>query len=282
MVFDAQGLVIEVNAEAMVLTGYPREAMMGKTAEHFVPLAHQHRHIGHRQAFAQAPKPRKMGADMKLSLLCANGRECPVDISIRSAHFRNAQVTILSIRDQTALRALEAQLKVLDHDAYHDPMTNLPNRRMLHGHLVQLVSRAKRHQHKIAVCFCDLDGFKAVNDQHGHPAGDQVLIETAQRMNICVRSEDVVARLGGDEFVVVLSQIEGAQDATTVVGKLIDCIALPYSIGDTCCGVTLSVGISVFPDDADAPDVLLSKADTALYQAKKRGKNQYCFFADLP
>ena len=126
--------------------------------------------------------------------------------------------------------------------------------------------------------YLDLDNFKDINDSLGHSAGDQLLQSAAKRLEACVRHSDTVSRHGGDEFVVLLSEVEAAQDAAHAAEKLIKVMAEPHLIGDRRLSVTLSIGISLYPDDGDNVEALLTNADTAMYHAKRSGRNNYTRF----
>jgi len=160
--------------------------------------------------------------------------------------------------------------------ALHDPLTGLPNRRLLEDRIATSLQHAARNHHKAAVMYLDLDGFKAINDTHGHACGDEVLKMVASRLVGAARKEDTVARVGGDEFVIVMGDISCMADAQEPASKLIEVIAEPYQIGALQLQLSTSIGIALFPDDADRVDALIEMADQALYEAKRSGKNRYC------
>jgi diguanylate cyclase (GGDEF)-like protein len=167
--------------------------------------------------------------------------------------------------------------------AYHDALTGLDNRASLAPALEKAVERTRRRGAKLAGLFIDLDGFKEVNDLHGHDAGDRLLIEAARRLRAVQRSSDPVARLGGDEFFVVLEDIQDAAPAERVAEKLLEVLAEPYDLGgDKPVRISASLGVSVFPDDAGDGATLMKHADAAMYAAKQAGKNAYRFFAARP
>ena len=164
--------------------------------------------------------------------------------------------------------------------AYSDPLTGLANRTSFGPALERAVNRTSRYGGKLALIFVDLDGFKAINDTHGHAAGDRLLIEAAGRMRAALRASDLVARLGGDEFVVLLEDVEIPKHAEIVARKLLADIERPYAlVADAQSRLSASLGISVFPDDAGDPQTLLKHADAAMYRAKESGKNRYCFYS---
>ncbi|MBF0158650.1 MAG: diguanylate cyclase [Magnetococcales bacterium] len=166
----------------------------------------------------------------------------------------------------------------LEHLAYHDALTGLPNRKLLMSRLQRDVARAKREQLLLAVLFLDLDRFKAVNDTMGHEVGDRLLVEVSQRLQSCLREVDTVARLGGDEFTVILSVLHHREDALKVAHKIIAALTEPFFIGDHTCNIGTSVGISFFPQHADQPEDLIKKADVAMYAVKQRGRNSCLVF----
>jgi diguanylate cyclase (GGDEF)-like protein/PAS domain S-box-containing protein len=167
----------------------------------------------------------------------------------------------------------------LQHLANHDTLTGLPNRAHFSQELDVVIHQARRHRRTVALMFLDLDGFKAINDNHGHDIGDQVLFEVAGRLGNTVRHEDMVARVGGDEFVILLREIPKTGDATIVAQKLITALKRPFVIGDHLCHLGVSIGIAIFPFNADDPDTLLRLADDAMYAAKESGKNTWCLSA---
>ena len=167
--------------------------------------------------------------------------------------------------------------------AYRDALTGLDNRSSLVPALEKAVERTRRRGAKLAGLFLDLDGFKEVNDAHGHDAGDRLLIEAAQRLRAALRSADPVARLGGDEFFVVLEDLNDSTPAERVAAKLLGALAKPYDLGGgKQASVSASIGISVFPDDAGDAATLVKHADAAMYAAKEGGKNGYRFFVAAP
>ena len=170
----------------------------------------------------------------------------------------------------------------LSHLAYHDPLTDLPNRAMFHEHLDLALARAERSGQGVAVLFVDLDDFKLVNDSFGHGAGDELLVEVAERLRTATRTSDVVARQGGDEFLILVADLEVGSEAATMdigdVAKLVaeqlrKSLATPFQISDTEIYCSGSIGISMFPLDAADSESLLKHADVAMYRAKELGRD---------
>ncbi len=200
--------------------------------------------------------------------------------SIHDAQYGKSGYTLIcsDVTDQ------QKAAELIQYQATYDSLTNLPNRRMFHDLLSKAIARAKRHGHIGGVLFLDLDNFKHVNDSLGHGVGDQLLQQTANRMEACLRQEDTVARLGGDEFVVVVPEMSDDYD-TTVNGlqelayKVQSTLSKPYNIPPHTLHVTTSIGISVFPNgDENGADDVMRQADTAMYRAKADGRNTIKFF----
>ncbi len=160
------------------------------------------------------------------------------------------------------------------HQANYDALTGVPNRNLFHDRLDQAVSQANRSMGQVALLFMDLDGFKEVNDKLGHDAGDILLKEAAQRLMTCVRASDTVARIGGDEFTVILPHVKEAGEADAVAAKILDRLREPFHLQGQDVFVSASIGIALYPADADGSAVLVKHADTAMYRAKDSGKNR--------
>ncbi len=183
---------------------------------------------------------------------------------------------ISAIQDITERKQAEQQISFM---AYHDKLTGLANRALLFDRLSQAISQAKRDARHVALLFIDLDGFKSVNDEYGHEAGDAVLREAAHRFLACVRAVDTVARFGGDEFSVVLGNLDDPQQAKSIAEKIVQAFSPGLSLPDGHqCHVGVSIGISIYPEHASAIDSLMTAADQAMYGSKSRGKNTYTFF----
>jgi diguanylate cyclase (GGDEF)-like protein/PAS domain S-box-containing protein/hemerythrin-like metal-binding protein len=178
--------------------------------------------------------------------------------------------------DITERKEAEIQINFL---AYHDHLTGLPNRTLFFDRFSQAITFAKRNEKQVALLFLDLDGFKPVNDQYGHDAGDLVLTTIADRLLAAIRGIDTVARLGGDEFAVILGQLEGPQEAGLVAAKLLTSVAQSMGVSkEVQAAVSASIGISMHPADGSEMDILLGKADAAMYQSKERGGNRFTFW----
>ncbi len=166
----------------------------------------------------------------------------------------------------------------LEHIAHYDILTNLPNRSLLADRLSQAMLQCNRNQQSLAVVFLDLDGFKAVNDLHGHQVGDKLLIALSLRMNETLRKSDTLARFGGDEFVAVLVGLAKVEDCEPLLERLLLAASEPVTVGDVVFNVSASIGVTLYPQDSVNADQLMRHADQAMYAAKESGKNRYQLF----
>jgi diguanylate cyclase (GGDEF)-like protein/PAS domain S-box-containing protein len=229
------------------------------------------------QQAIQEDKP--VGLTANCVLVRRDGTEYAIEDSaapIRDAAGKTSGAVIV-FRDVTAARAKAQHLAYLAH---HDALTNLPNRILLGDRIENAISLARRHGNQGAVLFLDLDGFKQINDSLGHLVGDKLLQSVAQRLLTCVRGSDTVSRQGGDEFVVLLSEIQHARDAGLSAQKMLNALSAPYTIADSDIRISVSIGISLFPEEGQAatPAALIRCADAAMYHAKNEGRANYQFF----
>jgi diguanylate cyclase (GGDEF)-like protein len=165
--------------------------------------------------------------------------------------------------------------KMLESLALNDPLTGLANRRLLSDRMSMALVHARRNRSSMAVVYLDLDGFKQINDTLGHGAGDVLLKMVAERLVATVREEDTVARLGGDEFVMALWHVSSADYAATAALRAIEAVSRPFDIEGTTVSITISAGVSIYPDHGEDAEMLMKSADLALYEAKSEGKNAY-------
>ncbi|KAB8127460.1 sensor domain-containing diguanylate cyclase [Gracilibacillus oryzae] len=179
-------------------------------------------------------------------------------------------------KDITKQKELENELR---HMAYFDDLTDLPNRKMLDRHIKKALARSKRQCHNLALMFVDLDDFKQVNDTLGHDAGDQLLREVVDRIGKCIREEDVIARIGGDEFILVFEETD-QQEIEKIAKRIIQSSTQSYTLDGNKVNISVSAGISMYPDNGMDKVTLIQNADKAMYDAKNKGKNNYSFFSD--
>lgn len=178
--------------------------------------------------------------------------------------------------DITKQKKLENDLR---HMAFFDDLTDLPNRKLLDRHIQKALARSKRHNHTFTLMFIDLDDFKLVNDTLGHHAGDELLQEVAGRINENIRDEDLLARIGGDEFIVVFEETSKTE-IEEIAQRIIKAVSLPYELAGSEANISLSIGVSMYPDDGEDKETLIENADKAMYYAKKNGKNNYHLYEE--
>ncbi|MFZ2855057.1 MAG: EAL domain-containing protein [Rhodocyclaceae bacterium] len=273
IVADAERNIIDVNCAFTHLTGYEHEEVIGKNPrllssglhppEFYTALWDTVRRAGSWQG--EIWDRRKTGE--KFAALLSIDRIC--DNSGAVQHY----VGVFS--DISQMKAHEAELNRIAH---YDPLTGLPNRRLLTDRLQQAVGRARRNSEPMAVCYMDIDGFKPVNDQFGHAVGDRILIEIAARLLPILRGVDTVARLGGDEFVLLFNGMADRDECETVLNRILAAVAQAIDLDGTPIGVSASIGVAIFPDDDTDPDTLLRHADQAMYLAKEGGRNRFHFY----
>lgn len=211
-------------------------------------------------------------------LQTSRNKELPVSQVVLAHRQSKNSVEYLSTiaRDISERKRFEAELQ---HQATHDRLTNLPNRFLLLDHFASALKNAQRHNYNVAVLFIDLDNFKRINDSLGHTAGDILLEQIAQRLQCCMRANDTVARHGGDEFTIVINELKAPENILDVLNKLYTAFKHPVIIHNHEVYVTFSIGIALYPHDGDRIEDLLRHADIAMYRAKSKGPNQYCFYA---
>ncbi|MEQ8236811.1 MAG: EAL domain-containing protein, partial [Syntrophomonadaceae bacterium] len=190
---------------------------------------------------------------------------------------RTAALNMANASLQEEMRKREEIQDKITHLAYHDYLTDLPNRLLFTELLCHAMSMSKRLGKVLAILFLDLDGFKNINDTMGHYAGDWLLKEVAARLVQCIRSSDTIARLGGDEFIIMIENLSDLEGVGVFAGKILHAFEEPFVLQNQICHVTTSIGIAVYPADGEDADTLIKNADIAMYQAKEKGKNQFAF-----
>ena len=278
VVTDADNIILRVNRAFTDITGYSAEEAVGQTPS----LLKSGRHDAAFYA-GMWESLRDRGAwQGEIWNRRKNGETYPEWLTISSVKDDAGKVInyVAMLTDITPRKEAEERIH---HLACYDPLTQLPNRRLLQDRLRQALASSTRSGHQGALLFCDLDNFKTLNDTLGHDIGDQLLQQVAQRLLTCVREGDTVARLGGDEFVIVLEGLsenrEEAANQTKIVGeKIMTALRQPYLLAGHRRHSTPSIGIAVFVDHQNSIDELLKRADFAMYQAKAAGRNTLCFF----
>jgi diguanylate cyclase len=271
---DDQGLVTAWNKQAENTFGWPEHEAIGRKLENLIiPPESQaaHHHGMHR--YLTNKESRILGNRIELEAVRKDGVRIPIELQVNALEI-NEQVLFTSfLRDITERKQLENLLK---NEARNDPLTGLANRRKLEEILPIAFQRAKSNQVYLALVFIDLDGFKLINDTHGHQVGDQLLKEVANRIHHCSRMSDTAVRYAGDEFVIVLENLKNKQDTKRISANIQKIMAEPVLVGDTQLQITLSIGIAYYGGDqpqAIEPLELIRLADKAMYTAKKNGKN---------
>jgi diguanylate cyclase (GGDEF)-like protein/PAS domain S-box-containing protein len=207
-----------------------------------------------------------------------DGTVMEVEVMSTQFLFEGMQAAQTIFRDVTERKQMEQRLKQL---ALYDALTGLPNRALFFDRMIQLLALAKRNEFVLALLYMDLDRFKIINDTLGHDAGDALLKEVSQRMTSCLRKADTVARMGGDEFICICGRITAPQDAGVVAEKILAVLSEPYHLKGEVCTIGTSIGISIYPQDGDNVETLVSKADTAMYRVKEQGKGGYAYFSAI-
>src|ERR1019366_7145753 len=266
-VTEAEGTVVDCNLTFAMMLGYARSALIGSNAselyvnssdrDDIVEMLRDSTTLNSVEVELEKQDGQSMWALMNLTMVGERIHSTVVDISDRK-------------------RAEEQ----IEFHAYHDVLTNLPNRKLFTDRLTHSLSRARRSGKPLAVMFVDLDHFKSINDTLGHEAGDELLLEMSRRLRANIRDDDTVARLGGDEFTIILAELRHPEDAVSVAEKLIQAIEQPLTIAGNSIEVSASIGIALFPDDGADAESLLRNADSAMYRAKESGRNTYHLCTD--
>ncbi|WP_069790611.1 EAL domain-containing protein [Cyanobacterium sp. IPPAS B-1200] len=206
---------------------------------------------------------------------CQDGNLIPVEVNISMIFYSAKEIICYAVRDITERKISEEMLR---YQASHDLLTRLGNRNFFNDQLYRAIANARTYEQKIAILFIDLDRFKNINDTLGHQIGDQFLQNVAERLQKCLRNVDTIARWGGDEFTILITNIETNAEVARVAQRVLDSLKTPFQILEFQLYASLSIGISVYPQDGDNPDTLLKNADIALYRTKELGGNGYQYY----
>ncbi|MES2130472.1 MAG: EAL domain-containing protein [Pseudomonadota bacterium] len=273
VITDAQYRIVAVNQAFTDITGYRPSEIVGEEAPRLRSTMHDaefyqqlRRHVDLDDHWSGEIWSQRKG-----------GEVFPVWVALTAIRDNSGAVSyyMAILSDITDRKRREDQTR---HLAEHDFLTDLPNRVLLFDRAHQALAQARRQQGKVAVLFLDLDRFKAINDNYGHPVGDLVLKEVAQRLARCVRGVDTVSRQGGDEFVIILADIGGGDQAAHVAGTVMQAVAGISQVAGVPVSLSVSIGISLYPHDGDDCDTLFANADVAMYHAKQSGRNDFRFF----
>lgn len=282
---DLLGKVTYLNPVAERMTGWSRREAQGRPLAEVLRIIDATTRDAARNPLEQAIElDTVVGLTPNCLLIDLDGSETAIEDSASPIRDRGGLVigAVIVFRDVSEARARSRQAV---HLAHHDALTALPNRTLLDDRLQIAMAGARRHGHRLAVMFLDLDRFKQVNDIRGHMAGDTVLQSVAHRLVASVRNTDTVSRQGGDEFVVLLPEIAHAGDAAVSAKKILGAFEAPHDVAPQPLHLTATIGISLYPDDGPDAQTLVRRADAAMYCAKSSGRNTYRFFErqmDMP
>jgi diguanylate cyclase (GGDEF)-like protein/PAS domain S-box-containing protein len=275
---DAEGIISEANRSACQMFGYADEELLGLSVHLLLPPHFRQRHGELMQQFvAGEESERRMSSRGEVMGYRKDGSFFPLEASI--AKFRNAGewLLVITMRDITERKKAEEELT---RRATHDPLTGLPNRALIRDRLASALQRSRRSGLSVALLFVDLDGFKLINDTHGHLAGDLLLKSVASRLIEQVRPGDTVARLAGDEFVVLCEQVEQPSTMSVLAERINDTLRQPAEFNGVSLFVTASIGVAIGNGSTHSADDLLRFADTAMYAVKEKGRDGWQFFSE--
>ncbi len=273
IVTDSSGKIVKANKAFTEITGYTEAEAVGKNARLLKSGSHDAAFYNNMwDTLRQTGRWQGELMDRR-----KNGELFPAWMTISAVYDdQNEIANYVSVF--TDITSLKRSQEKVDFLAYHDPLTQLPNRLLLHDRLDHAIEHAEREGYRVAVMFLDLDHFKHINDSLGHPIGDELLKNVATHMDWLLRKEDTLARLGGDEFVVLLENVENPQDIAVLAQKLLDSFREPFVVKGHQLHLGLSMGISVYPQDGKDTATLIKNADVAMYRAKEEGRNNYQFY----
>ena len=276
---NVSGEIQGFNPAAEQIFGYSQHEAIGKNLNLLMLEPERCAHDGYINRYLQTGKVHILGVrGREVIAVRKNGEAFPMEMSVSEMVLGGHRYFIGIVRDITERKLAEQKIA---HLAHYDYLTDLPNRALFLDVLNHSIALAKRNQHQAAVMFLDLDGFKKINDTLGHDAGDLLLKGVSLRIRETIRESDTVSRVGGDEFLLVLDNVESDEYAARLANKIIAALAEPFSINGQLCHVGGSIGVSIYPDDADNPEILIKQADEAMYLAKKSRKNTSKFYRDV-
>jgi diguanylate cyclase (GGDEF)-like protein/PAS domain S-box-containing protein len=272
-ILDNQGKFTYISPGVERLTMYKMSELIGKP---IFPLIHPDDLPGLLESFNH-PVSGKL-VPWEFRILDKDGRVIFVRVS-RQLLYKDGKVIGVTavMTDITERKQMEQKLEEM---ATHDFLTGLPNRVLLTDRFTMAAALAQRNKDRLAIMSLDLDKFKTINDTLGHEAGDQVLKTVSTRLTAIIRASDTLARIGGDEFILVMQETQRREDATAIAQKILDSFAEPLLIGDHRVHLSTSVGVAVYPEDAQDLEALIKKSDSAMYYSKGHGRNQFKFFSD--
>lgn len=273
VVIGATGTIESLNSGAEKIFGYNSEELVGQNVSLLLRDYEPGDVEGYLQHYRESGEPNVNGEARELLAQRRDGSSLPIDLRLTRVTLGEKNCFIASMRDITDRK--QAEEKIM-HLATHDALTDLPNRTLLQDRVELAIAHVQRHPDmKVALLFIDLDGFKQVNDVHGHDAGDRLLVEVARRIKGILRKEDTVARQGGDEFIVAIPELENPSGAETVADKLLRSLSASCRVDDNLLHINASIGIALYPDHGTDAEMLLNHSDAAMYAAKLAGGGVY-------
>ncbi|MFT5399669.1 MAG: diguanylate cyclase (GGDEF)-like protein/PAS domain S-box-containing protein [Planctomycetota bacterium] len=290
-ILNMEGEFSFVNESVTKLLGYSKTDLIGR---HYSDFIADEDRLKAEYIFNERRRASRTNGPIELGLKCSSGDpDKPFEVSTRPIELNSMGIYLVNgksneqkstyqgtygvARDISSRKKAE---KLVTYHAYHDMLTKLPNRAMLHDRLDLAIRQAERSKETLVVMFLDLDRFKLINDSFGHVVGDQLLVEVAERLKTEIRTGDTLARLGGDEFLLLLPQPTSKSQAEKVAQKLILSLQQPFFLQGKEVYINVSIGISIFPEDSNDIDTLINNADMAMYEVKATGKNGYAFYND--
>ncbi|MFD1019585.1 EAL domain-containing protein [Thalassobacillus hwangdonensis] len=273
---DHKGRILSWNKAAERIFGYTADEVKGKSLEIIMPPEYREAHMNGMARFNETRQARVIGRTVELDGLRKSGEVFPLELSLSAIEDGEDLYFTGLMRDISDRVKDQGRIEEL---VYKDELTKLPNRKMLHDHLVAALAHASELQKRVAVLFTDLDRFKQVNDVYGHRIGDEVLKLVTERIAGCIGEKDMVARQSSDEFILVMTQTS-FYEAGHMAERIIEALREPMVFDETELFMTPSIGISLYPEDGAVADDLIQHADTAMSQAKFNGGNQYQFFTN--
>jgi len=275
---NREGNVILLNDRAEKMFGYRRGEILGKPVEVLMPERFKMRHTEHRTSYMSRPHIRPMGASLELLGKLKDGTEFPIDVSLIPIKRDGDMVALSIIRDITERKQVEAMMQ---HTAFYDTLTDLPNRNMLYSRLLNAIRTDAAEGKPVAMLLMDLDRFKEINDTLGHHRGDFVLQQVGSRLKSVLFEPDIVARMGGDEFAILLPRLAAAEHINVVIQKILKALEAPFVIEGLPIAVGASIGVALYPDHGVNPDSLIQRADIAMYAAKESGSGYVIYDAKV-
>ena len=273
---DHNGVIRDWNQQAEQTFGWSSQEAIGRRLdEMIIPVTMREAHRAGLRHYLATGELNVLNRRKELTAVRRDGTLLPVEVRVSPLSIDGKTIFSAFLHDITERKQVEA---IREHEATHDPLTGLLNRRGMFDLLSQAIARVKRTRTSLALLFIDLDGFKQINDRYGHDAGDAVLREVAARLQASIRQTDTAVRLGGDEFTVILENIKhGIPDANMLAQKILETLQYPIQLDSVTATISASIGISMHqPDDERSADQLVNAADSAMYTAKHAGKNQVC------